>query len=147
VVAPASPPVSRSRWPTPSAKPARSRPVETFGTATIDPDKLPGLIQDYFDLRPAAIIRPLDLRRPIYRKTAPYGHFGRPDKEFTWEQVDDIAGDSAPPSGLTLPYASGVISTATRCVGSPVDVLAVERLFDTRSRGLGRRGRVGNHVR
>jgi S-adenosylmethionine synthetase len=65
--------------------------VETFGTAEIDPDRLPGLILDHFDLRPAAIIDRLDLRRPIYRKTAAYGHFGRPDKEFTWEQVDDIA--------------------------------------------------------
>jgi len=65
--------------------------VETFGTATIDEEKLPGLIQEHFDLRPAAIIDRLDLRRPIYRKTAAYGHFGRPDKEFTWEQVDDIA--------------------------------------------------------
>ena len=65
--------------------------VETFGTAEIDPDKLPGLIQDHFDLRPAAIIDRLDLRRPIYRKTAAYGHFGRPDKEFTWEHVNDIA--------------------------------------------------------
>ena len=65
--------------------------VETFGTAEIDPDKLPGLIEDNFDLRPAAIIDRLDLRRPIYRKTAAYGHFGRPDKEFTWEQVNDLA--------------------------------------------------------
>ena len=65
--------------------------VETFGTAQIDPDKLPGLIEDHFDLRPAATIDRPDLRRPIYRKTAAYGHFGRPDKEFTWEQVDDIA--------------------------------------------------------
>src|SRR5256885_1873900 len=61
--------------------------VETFGTAEVDPDKLPALIQEYFDLRPAAIIDRLDLRRPIYRQTAAYGHFGRPDKEFTWEQV------------------------------------------------------------
>ena len=65
--------------------------VETFGTAEIDPEKLPGLIEEHFDLRPAAIIDRLDLRRPIYRKTAAYGHFGRPDKEFTWEQVNDIA--------------------------------------------------------
>jgi S-adenosylmethionine synthetase len=65
--------------------------VETFGTHEIDPEKLPGLIQEHFDLRPAAIIDRLDLRRPIYRKTAAYGHFGRPDKEFTWEQVNDIA--------------------------------------------------------
>jgi S-adenosylmethionine synthetase len=65
--------------------------VETFGTHQIDPEKLPGLIQEHFDLRPAAIIERLDLRRPIYRKTAAYGHFGRPDKEFTWEQVNDVA--------------------------------------------------------
>jgi S-adenosylmethionine synthetase len=65
--------------------------VETFGTEQIDPARISTLIQEYFDLRPAAIIDRLDLRRPIYRKTAAYGHFGRPDKEFTWEQVDDIA--------------------------------------------------------
>jgi S-adenosylmethionine synthetase len=65
--------------------------VDTFGSATIDPERLPGLIRDLFDLRPAAIIDRLDLRRPIYRKTAAYGHFGRSDKEFSWEQVDDLA--------------------------------------------------------
>jgi S-adenosylmethionine synthetase len=64
--------------------------VDTFGTATVDPDKLPALIEEIFDLRPAAIIERLDLRRPIYRKTAAYGHFGRTDKEFTWEQVGDL---------------------------------------------------------
>jgi len=51
-----------------------------------------------FDLRPAAIIADLDLRRPIYRKTAAYGHFGRPEKEFSWEH-NHPARDSAPPSG------------------------------------------------
>ena len=65
--------------------------VETFGTETVDPAILPSLIQEIFDLRPAAIIDRLDLRRPIYRKTAAYGHFGRTDKEFTWEQVGDVA--------------------------------------------------------
>jgi S-adenosylmethionine synthetase len=67
--------------------------VDTFGSATIDPERLPGLIRHLFDLRPAAIIERLDLRRPIYRKTAAYGHFGRPDKEFSWEQVEDLAED------------------------------------------------------
>ena len=62
--------------------------VETFGTSEIDPAKLPALIQDHFDLRPAALIERLDLRRPIYRKTAAYGHFGRPEPEFTWERTD-----------------------------------------------------------
>ena len=65
--------------------------VDTFGTETVDPAILPSLIQEIFDLRPAAIIDRLDLRRPIYRKTAAYGHFGRTDKEFTWEQVGDVA--------------------------------------------------------
>ena len=74
-----------------------ARPVslslETFGTETVDPARIVAAIGELFDLRPAAIIRDLDLRRPIYRRTAAYGHFGRNDKEFTWEQtpkVDDL---------------------------------------------------------
>ncbi len=59
--------------------------VETFGTETVDPDRITSAVDDVFDLRPAAIVRDLDLRRPIYRKTAAYGHFGRPEKDFTWE--------------------------------------------------------------
>jgi S-adenosylmethionine synthetase len=66
--------------------------VETFGTSEIDPAKLAGLVQEQFDLRPAAIIERLDLRRPIYQRTAAYGHFGRPDREFTWERTDDAEG-------------------------------------------------------
>ena len=62
--------------------------VETFGTSEIDPQKLATLVKDFFDLRPAAIIERLDLRRPIYRKTAAYGHFGRADRDFTWERTD-----------------------------------------------------------
>jgi S-adenosylmethionine synthetase len=62
--------------------------VESFGTSEIDEIKLAALVQEYFDLRPAAIIERLDLRRPIYRKTAAYGHFGRPDRDFTWERTD-----------------------------------------------------------
>jgi S-adenosylmethionine synthetase len=62
--------------------------VETFGTSEIDPLKLPALVQEHFDLRPAAIIERLDLRRPIYRRTAAYGHFGRPERDFTWERTD-----------------------------------------------------------
>ena len=67
--------------------------VETFGTSTVDQAQIADAVQEIFDLRPAAIIRDLDLRRPIYRKTAAYGHFGRSDKELTWEQtskVDDL---------------------------------------------------------
>jgi S-adenosylmethionine synthetase len=62
--------------------------VDTFGTGKIGEEKIIELIRKNFDLRPAAIIRDLDLRRPIYKKTASYGHFGRPDPDFTWERTD-----------------------------------------------------------
>jgi len=62
--------------------------VETFGTAKIADDHIAGLIADHFDLRPGAIIRDLGLRKPIYRQTAAYGHFGRDDIEFPWERTD-----------------------------------------------------------
>jgi S-adenosylmethionine synthetase len=64
--------------------------VETFGTSTVDPGQIADAVQQIFDLRPAAIIRDLDLRRPIYKKTAAYGHFGRSDKELTWEQTSRV---------------------------------------------------------
>ena len=62
--------------------------VDTFGTNHIPEDKIEELINKNFDLRPAAIIRDLELRRPIYKKTAAYGHFGRNEPEFTWERTD-----------------------------------------------------------
>lgn len=62
--------------------------VETFGTETVPVARIEKAISETFDLRPGAIIRDLDLRRPIYRKTAAYGHFGRADKDFTWERTD-----------------------------------------------------------
>jgi len=65
--------------------------VETFGTGTVPVDRLTAAIHDVFDLRPAAIIRDLDLLRPIYRRTAAYGHFGRELPEFTWERTDRVA--------------------------------------------------------
>ncbi|HEY4789947.1 MAG TPA: methionine adenosyltransferase, partial [Actinomycetes bacterium] len=61
--------------------------VDTFGTEQVDPEKLGKLLPEFFDLRPAAIVRDLDLRRPIYKKTAAYGHFGRSEPEFTWEDT------------------------------------------------------------
>jgi S-adenosylmethionine synthetase len=61
--------------------------IETFGTETVDPAKILAAVRTIFDLRPAAIIRDLDLRRPIYRRTAAYGHFGRNEKEFSWEHT------------------------------------------------------------
>ncbi|NLV24291.1 MAG: methionine adenosyltransferase [Deltaproteobacteria bacterium] len=64
--------------------------VQTFGTGKIPPNRIAELIREEFDLRPAAIIKSLDLLRPIYRKTASYGHFGRELPEFTWERTDRV---------------------------------------------------------
>lgn len=62
--------------------------VDTFGTGVVSDEKITELVKKHFDLRPAAIIRDLDLRRPIYKKTAAYGHFGRTDVELPWERTD-----------------------------------------------------------
>ena len=62
--------------------------VRTFGTERVPVSRIEELIAEHFDLRPAAILRDLDLRRPIYAKTAAYGHFGRDDHDFTWERTD-----------------------------------------------------------
>jgi len=64
--------------------------VETFGTEKVQVAAIEKAVREVFDLRPGAIIRDLDLRRPIYRKTAAYGHFGRSDKDFTWERTDRV---------------------------------------------------------
>ena len=64
--------------------------VETFGTAKVDPARIEAAVHHTFDLRPAAIIRDLDLRRPIFQKTAAYGHFGRNDPAFTWEHTTKL---------------------------------------------------------
>ena len=65
--------------------------VDTFGTSKVDPDKLEKIVRDVFLLRPREIIQYLDLRRPIYRQTAAYGHFGRSEAEFSWEKTDRLA--------------------------------------------------------
>ena len=78
--------------------------VETFGTEKVDPMIIPDLIRAHFKLTPRGIIDALNLRRPIYRKTAAYGHFGRNDADFTWEATDKaakLAGDA----GLRTPAA------------------------------------------
>jgi S-adenosylmethionine synthetase len=62
--------------------------AETFGTGKIEDEKIATLVRDHFDLRPAAIIDYLDLRRPIFEQTAAYGHFGREEPDFTWEKTD-----------------------------------------------------------
>ena len=62
--------------------------VDTFGTGKLSNAKLVEIIRDNFDLRPAGIIKMLDLRRPIYKQTAAYGHFGRNDLDLPWEKLD-----------------------------------------------------------
>lgn len=64
--------------------------VDTFGTGKVSDEKLVEIVRENFDLRPAGIIKELDLRRPIYKKTAAYGHFGRTDVEFPWERLDKV---------------------------------------------------------
>ena len=79
--------------------------IETFGTGHIEDDRILGLIDRHFDLRPAAIIDALDLRRPIYRQTAAYGHFGRPELDLPWERTDH-AELMASDAGVTMPDAA-----------------------------------------
>jgi S-adenosylmethionine synthetase len=62
--------------------------VETFGTGRVPEDRITELIRSHFKLTPKGIIEELDLRRPVYRLTAAYGHFGRNEPEFTWERTD-----------------------------------------------------------
>ncbi|HJQ73367.1 MAG TPA: methionine adenosyltransferase [Gaiellaceae bacterium] len=81
--------------------------VETFGTENVPVTTIEELVREHFDLRPAAILRDLDLRRPIYAKTAAYGHFGRDDGEFTWERTDKADA---------LREAAGLATAATTTV-------------------------------
>ncbi|HVE93606.1 MAG TPA: methionine adenosyltransferase [Acidimicrobiales bacterium] len=74
--------------------------VETFGTESVDPGKIETTVRDLFDLRPAAIVRDLDLRRPVYQPTAAYGHFGRRGEGFTWEATPRL-GDLKSALGLS----------------------------------------------
>ncbi|MDY4128297.1 methionine adenosyltransferase domain-containing protein, partial [Peptostreptococcus porci] len=64
--------------------------VDTFGTGVVSNEKLVEIVKENFDLRPGAIIRDLDLRRPIYKQTAAYGHFGRTDIDLPWEKLDKV---------------------------------------------------------
>ena len=64
--------------------------VDTFGTSKLREDQLVEMIRKHFDLRPAGIIKMLDLRRPIYKQTAAYGHFGRDDLDLPWEKLDKV---------------------------------------------------------
>ena len=64
--------------------------VDTFGTGVVDEGKITAAVQKIFDFRPAAIIKQLDLKRPVYRRTAAYGHFGREEAGFTWEETNQV---------------------------------------------------------
>jgi S-adenosylmethionine synthetase len=81
--------------------------VETFGTHKVDPEIIPDLVRSHFKLTPKGIIESLKLRRPIYCKTAAYGHFGRSDPDFTWEATDKAA-QLASDAGLREPVGAGV---------------------------------------
>ena len=81
--------------------------VETFGTEHVPVGTIDALVREHFDLRPAAILRDLDLRRPIYAKTAAYGHFGREEHDFTWERTDK-ASALRTAAGLTAREPSAV---------------------------------------
>src|SRR5690606_29813754 len=87
---PGWPSAARCRWRTPSAWRGPSRSRYTFGTGVVDDESLSAIAAEVFDLRPAAIIQELDLRRPIYRPVSVYGHFGRPDLDLPWERTDKV---------------------------------------------------------
>ena len=65
--------------------------INTFDTGKLSDEKIAELVREHFDLRPRGLIEMLDLRRPIYRQTAAYGHFGRTGADFTWEKTDKIS--------------------------------------------------------
>jgi S-adenosylmethionine synthetase len=83
--------------------------VETFGTEKISRGDIARLIDEHFDLRPGAFREELKLHRPIFQKTAAYGHFGRDDHDFTWERTDraDVLRDAA---GLASEQSSGALA-------------------------------------
>ncbi len=91
--------------------------VESFGTGRISDEKILALIERNFDLRPASIIAALDLLRPIYRQTAAYGHFGRPDLDLPWERTDKaelLAAEAGLPAPAVAPVAAGVADPPDR---------------------------------
>jgi S-adenosylmethionine synthetase len=83
--------------------------VETFGTEVIPHEQIELLVDEHFDLRPAAFRATLDLHRPIYQKTAAYGHFGRDDEDFTWERTDK-ADELRAAAGLGALTAGAVVA-------------------------------------
>lgn len=76
--------------------------VDTFGTGVLPDDVLSNLVKEFFDFKPASIIKQLDLRKPVYKQTAAYGHFGRPDLDLTWEKIDCAAALKKEAEKITL---------------------------------------------
>ena len=88
--------------------------VETYGTERVPRSQIVELVDKHFDLRPGAIIRDLDLRRPIFRKTAAYGHFGREDADFTWEKTDKADRRCARTPASTRSEAAARVAASCR---------------------------------
>ena len=83
--------------------------MDSFGTGRIPDDRIQQLVERHFDLRPASIIDALELRRPIYRQTAAYGHFGREDLDLPWERIDKaalLASEAGLPEPTPQPVAA-----------------------------------------
>ncbi len=123
--------------------------VETFGTSNVDPAKLDAAVREVFDLRPAAIVRDLDLRRPVFRETAAYGHFGRTGDGFTWERtdrVDPLRSALGPLRPRLQPGGNG--RAQTRSSGSfPTSRRSTESFDYLVPEHLGDQVRVGTMVR
>ena len=90
--------------------------VTTFGTGVVDDTKIAKVVSDLFDFRPAALIETLDLLRPIYAKTASYGHFGRTEKSFTWEATDraEELADALLPKGARVNGTKAATKNGTK---------------------------------
>jgi S-adenosylmethionine synthetase len=97
--------------------------VDTFGTGTVSDDKLTKAVLATFDARPGMLIQELDLRRPIFRKTAAYGHFGREDADFTWEKtplVDELRDHARGGNGVAVPNGSSKKKAAGKVKASSI---------------------------
>ena len=104
--------------------------VTTFGTGKVSDERLEALVRQHFDLRPKGIVQMLDLLRPIYLKTAAYGHFGRNEPEFTWEKTDKAAA---------LAADAGVRKTGDKSLIQKVSISASRGALQRRwTRGSGR---------
>ena len=93
--------------------------VQTFGTGVVSDDTLSSAVTKVFDARPGMLIQELDLRRPIYRKTAAYGHFGREEPEFTWEKtpkIEELKAAAAAGNGVTIGAPSNGKSAKSKAV-------------------------------